>query len=59
GIGWHLLQRLVEVARDQGIRGLTATVLAENHAMLHLFQKLGFRMQSQLEGGAFNLEFAI
>jgi len=59
GVGWHLMQRLVEVARDLGIKGLTASVMAENHSMLHLFQKLGFRMQSRLEGGAFLLEFEI
>jgi len=59
GIGWHLVQRLVAIARDRGIKGVSATVMAENRAMLHLFQKLGFRMQTQIEGGAFTLEFEI
>jgi len=59
GIGWHLVQRLVAIARDVGIKGLSATVIADNRSMLHLFQKLGLRMQTHLEGSAFTLEFEL
>jgi len=59
GVGWHLVQRLVAIARDVGIKGLSATVMADNRSMLHLFQKLGLRMRSELEGSSFTLEFEL
>lgn len=42
GLGRHLMQRLIAIARERGIRCLAGQVLAENTPMLHLLRSLGF-----------------
>jgi acetyltransferase len=42
GLGWHLMQRLIDVARQKGVRVLVGDVLSENTQMLQLVQQLGF-----------------
>jgi acetyltransferase len=44
GLGWHLMERLIEVARQRGVKQLIGTVLRENAPMLQLAQELGFTM---------------
>ena len=39
GLASHLLPQLEHIARDNGLKGFTATVLEENKAMLHVFRK--------------------
>ncbi len=59
GLGGMLVRTIVAIAQDKGVKGITATVMPENRAMLHLFYKLGFTVESRLEEGAYHLEFAI
>jgi acetyltransferase len=42
GLGYHLMQRLIEVARQNGVHRLVGLVLAENAPMLKLMQEFGF-----------------
>jgi acetyltransferase len=42
GLGWHIMTRLIDVARQRGVRCLKGAVLRENAAMLQLTQELGF-----------------
>jgi acetyltransferase len=42
GLGWHLMQRLIDVARQRGVQRLTGLVLRENAAMLKMVAELGF-----------------
>jgi acetyltransferase len=42
GLGRALLERIVRHAFEEGATELTATVLAENGAMLHLARRIGF-----------------
>jgi acetyltransferase len=44
GLGYHLLQSLIEVARQKGVRRLVGWILQENAAMLKLTGELGFRV---------------
>lgn len=44
GLGTELLQRLVRVGRDEGLKLITADILAENGAMQRVCQKVGFRL---------------
>jgi acetyltransferase len=44
GVGSELLRRLIEIGRSEGLSRITGTVLAENRAMLHVCQKLGFEL---------------
>lgn len=45
GIGTELLQRLLEVARDEQIGHVIAEILPENRGMLRVAEKLGFRLR--------------
>jgi acetyltransferase len=49
GLGWHLMERLIEVARQRGVKRLAGPVLRENTAMLKLAQELGFTVQPTAE----------
>jgi acetyltransferase len=42
GLGRHLMGRLIDVARQRGVRRLVGLVLRENTPMLALMEKLGF-----------------
>jgi acetyltransferase len=42
GIGRHLMQRLIAIARERGVKRLVGMVLAENGPMLALTKSLGF-----------------
>jgi RimJ/RimL family protein N-acetyltransferase len=43
GIGTALMRHLLAIARDAGLKNLTAEVLPENAAMLKVFSAFGFR----------------
>jgi acetyltransferase len=43
GLGRFMMQRIIDVARDAGLRTMTGWVLAGNRGMLGLCHKLGFR----------------
>jgi GNAT superfamily N-acetyltransferase len=45
GIGTELVRDLVQIARKQGLIGLTAEVLKENEPMLRVFEKLGLPIE--------------
>jgi acetyltransferase len=45
GLGRHLMARLIDVARQRGVKQLLGVVLRENGAMLRLAEDLGFRLQ--------------
>ena len=51
GIGQVLLSYLTELAPRQGVLGFTASVLAGNEAMLHVFEKAGFERKKQMIQG--------
>ena len=56
GLGRLLQTRLTEYARDHGVRGFTADVLADNAAMLAVFRRSGCQMTSRLVDGAFEVQ---
>lgn len=55
GIGTALMQKLVVSARKNGIKGFTADVLLQNHGMLRIFHKCGYRVESELSDGVYSL----
>jgi acyl-CoA hydrolase/GNAT superfamily N-acetyltransferase len=55
GIASYLFDQLIRVAREQGIEGFTADVIADNKAMLKVFEKAHFPIQAVLEYGIYNL----
>lgn len=44
GLGAHLLERLIAVARDEGLHRLVADILVQNRAMQSLCRKFGFEL---------------
>jgi acyl-CoA hydrolase/GNAT superfamily N-acetyltransferase len=57
GIGTHLLHFLMRVARERGIRGFTASVIAANAPMMKVFQKSGCILHTEYERGEVSLWF--
>ena len=51
GLGTELYQRLISVARDEKLKRVECTILAENREMRSICQKMGFRLESDLEDG--------
>jgi acetyltransferase len=51
GLGRHLMERLIAVARERGVKRLVGLVLAENSAMLSLMHSLGFAQAPANEPG--------
>jgi acetyltransferase len=51
GLGRHLLQRLIEIARQRGVRRLVGLVLRENGPMLALTSSLGFGPPATVDDG--------
>ncbi|MBI1914830.1 MAG: bifunctional acetate--CoA ligase family protein/GNAT family N-acetyltransferase [Planctomycetes bacterium] len=49
GLGTHLMERLIAVARERGVRHLKGLVLRENEAMLALMQKMHFKPEYSAE----------
>jgi acyl-CoA hydrolase/RimJ/RimL family protein N-acetyltransferase len=56
GIGTLLLRRMADIARDRGLAGFQATVLASNTPMLMVFHRSGLKIESTFEGGVYELK---
>jgi acyl-CoA hydrolase/GNAT superfamily N-acetyltransferase len=55
GIASYLFDLLIRVAREEGIAGFTADVLADNKAMLKVYEKAPFPVQAVLSRGIYKL----
>jgi acyl-CoA hydrolase/RimJ/RimL family protein N-acetyltransferase len=53
GIGTELLDYITVLAKNEGLRGFTADVLGDNKPMLHLFDKMGYRVDKKIEDGVY------
>jgi acetyltransferase len=45
GLGTHLMQRLIAIARERGVLRLVGSILRENGPMISLVRKLGFEVR--------------
>jgi acetyltransferase len=59
GLGQHLMERIVAVARQRGVRKLVGLVLRENTPMLHLMAKLGFSPPVTMDESAVRVELPL
>ncbi len=59
GIGTFLLRQLTVIARENGIAAFTADVLADNHAMLRVFQRVAGKIQTETDGPVCHLRYEL
>src|SRR5215468_2030693 len=45
GLGWQLMQRVIDYAKEKGLRRVFGDVLAENASMLQMTEELGFHSE--------------
>jgi len=50
GLGEKLMERVIEIARENGVKKISGDVLAQNRPMMALMRKLGFGMGKLEEG---------
>jgi acetyltransferase len=50
GLGEKLIEQVIEIARDNGVKILWGDVLATNLPMLSLVKKMGFTVKEAEEG---------
>lgn len=55
GIASYLYKRLIELAKEQGLKGFTADVLSSNREMMKVFGKFGMQVKSRMEDGVYAL----
>jgi acyl-CoA hydrolase/RimJ/RimL family protein N-acetyltransferase len=55
GIATYMLAMLVKLAKERGILGFTADVLASNKGMMRVFEKSGLSVEARLDSGAYEL----
>jgi len=55
GIAGFLYKMLIRLAKERGIKGFTADVLASNKAMMKVFEKGDLPVKAKLEQGVFEL----
>jgi acetyltransferase len=51
GLGWMLMQMIIEYARAEGLERIEGQVLAENATMLRMCRELGFSVERDPDGG--------
>ena len=49
GVGTLLVERLLEVGRDEGLRRITAEILLDNRPMQRISERLGFQLHRDVE----------
>ncbi|MHB9075493.1 MAG: bifunctional acetate--CoA ligase family protein/GNAT family N-acetyltransferase [Desulfobaccales bacterium] len=59
GLGPKLVERITEIAREQGVKLLHGDVLAQNQPMLDMVKRLGFSTRKDAEGGTYRVEMAL
>jgi len=59
GIATHLMRHLVAIAREGGLRELTAEVLPDNAPMLKVFERCGLAATTRRGGGVVHVTMAL
>ncbi len=55
GIGTFLLNKLIGIAQEMGIKGFSAEVLAENKKMMYVFHHCGYPVEVKLDEGVYSI----
>jgi RimJ/RimL family protein N-acetyltransferase len=49
GLGWALMQRIIEYAKSEGLKRIDGQILQENSVMLKMCRELGFEIKTDAE----------
>jgi RimJ/RimL family protein N-acetyltransferase len=49
GLGWALMQLIIEYAKSEGLRRIDGQILEENAVMLRMCRELGFKVKADVE----------
>jgi GNAT superfamily N-acetyltransferase len=49
GLGWALMQRIIEYAKSEGLSRIDGQILQENYVMLKMCRELGFEIKTDAE----------
>ena len=49
GLGWSLMQMIIEYAKSEGLRSVKGQILQENTVMLKMCRELGFQVKTVTE----------
>jgi GNAT superfamily N-acetyltransferase len=55
GIATYLYKMLIDIAKEKGLKGFTADVLASNREMMGVFNKFGLEVKTRMEDGVYSL----
>jgi acetyltransferase len=59
GLGPKLLEEVIAIAREQGVKRLLGDVLAQNQPMLEMVKRLGFTLKKDPEGQTYRAEMIL
>jgi len=59
GLGSELLKRLVDIARSEKLTRVSAIIMSDNQAMLHVSKKAGFALKADPENRDFTAEYIL
>ncbi len=59
GMGTELYRRLIAVAHDEKLEHVVSTILNENREMRAIVQKLGFKLEADMEDGTIKAELVV
>jgi acetyltransferase len=59
GLGTELLNRLIQVGKDEKLSRLTADILPDNRDIQRVCDKLGFRLRHSMEEEVVKAEFSL
>ena len=59
GLGPKLVEQVIAIAREQGVKHLWGEVLATNQPMLEMVRRLGFSLTRQPENQTFRVEMEL
>jgi len=49
GLGWSLMQMIIEYSRSRGLRQIVGQILQENSVMLSMCRELGFKVKTDVD----------
>jgi GNAT superfamily N-acetyltransferase len=58
GIATYIYKMLIRVAKERGLKGFTADVLASNKSMMKVFEKGGLPVKATISEGAYELKIS-